>query len=445
MRCGTVFIRSILTDNNLEKVFKVIVGLLDDFVLDGGSYSSIGSLISSSLYTNKNVNSLVVEIYKALEKEGLSEILKLLGIDTSPKGVAIRLTEWGYSDVRSYLSNAESWESVSVNSLYWGFSNGSRRGFQSALTAALRPLSPLLRVVLAEGDLTILDSITIKGTDGYNTAIIPILEALGCNSRSVKSYTSYKALSQGDGILDGILEPVFDLLDDVADKPVKTLIDKLPNIIYFLESGSLEKCINNLLLPVTSVLNQVPGVIDFDFDTSELTKQLELDNLAGELLGGSDIKIAEFDIKELAALGKAVSKESKTVIDGKNQQYTYIEADHNAIVISLLRVVAKTMKLPGNENLLMGSMGTGAAANFDVSSMSAQFADMSEDEFIEWLYNLFFKERVKIEIVTGEDYKPTIIYTPEEKNNTVLFGVIGYLSLCLVVGAVIFFNRKRLY
>ncbi len=434
-----------LTDKNLEKVYKEIDGLLDDFVKEGGSYSNMSSLISSSLYTNQNVNSLIIGIYKTLEDEGLASALKILGMDTSPKGVALRLTEWGYSDARDVLNSADSWADVNAKSLYWGFKNGSRRGFQNALTASLRPITPLLRVVLAEGELVVLDSITIKGSDGYNTAVIPVLEALGCSSYSIRSYSSYKALSQGDGVIDGVLEPVFDLLDDVADKPVQTLIDKLPNIVYFAESGSLDKCINNLLLPITSIFNQVPGVFEFKLDTTVLTKELDINNLASGIIKGSGIKIAEFDIKEIASLGTAVKKHSKSVVDDENPEYTYIEADRNAIVLYLLKIVAKTIKLPGNENLLMGSVGGGGAANFDASSMTAQFENMSDDEFVGWLYNLFFKERIKVEVVTGEDYSPTIIYTPKEKSKVPIIAVAAYTSLCLVVGVIILINRKRLY
>ena len=227
---------------------------------------------------------------------------------------------------------------------------------------------------------------------------------------------------------------------------MQTLVDRLPNIVYFMESGSLEKCISNLLLPVTSMLGRVPGVIDFNFDTAELTKSLNLNTLMGSMLGGSGIKMPEFDIKTLASLGTATERQSKSVINGEKQKYTYIEADRNAIIITLLKLVAKLLKTPGNENLLMGSMGSGGNMNFDVSSMSAQFENMSEDEFIEWLYNLFFKERVQFEIVTNDDgYSPTIIYKPAEKDNTVLYIFLGYLGLCAVVGVIFLINRKRLY
>ena len=114
--------------------------------------------------------------------------------------------------------------------------------------------------------------------------------------------------------------------------------------------------------------------------------------------------------------------------------------------MSLLRVLAKTMKLPGNENLLVGSMGSGNDAfSTYSSSIGEQFAEMTEDELIEWLYNLLFKERAQIEIVVDDDYVPTIIYKEAPKSHTALYILGGYTLVAAVIGAIIFFNRKRLY
>lgn len=442
---GSVQNTTKLTAKNLEKVYDETDDLLNQFVQESGAYSSVGAMISSSIYTNANVNTVLTGVYKMLEDEGLIDVLGILGINATPKGVAALLDD-DYTKAYKVLSKADSWADVNLKGVTWGFYNGSRRGFQNALTSVLRPLFPLLRVLLAGENMVILDSITITGGDGYNTAVIPILEALGCSSLSIKSYSSYKKHAQGDGVIEYILDPVFDLLDDVSKKPVQTLVDVLPNIVYFMESGSLEKCISNLLLPVTSMLNRVPGVVDFSFDSSEITKNLDLNTLMGNLTKGSGIKMPDFDIKNLAALGNATQRESKSIINGTKVKYTYIEADREAIMLSLLKLVAKILKTPGNENILMGSMGSGGNMSFDTSSLSSQFESMSEDEFIEWLYNLFFKERVKFEIVTnGDGYSPTIIYEPAEKDNTVLYLIAGYLCLCAVVGVIFLINRKRLY
>ncbi|MEE1503435.1 MAG: hypothetical protein UGF89_04205, partial [Acutalibacteraceae bacterium] len=433
-----------LTEENYKKVLNEIDDLLDDFVKEGGSYRSIEALLSSRIYTNANINALMTGVYGSFEKEGLSDLLILLGIEATPKGVAHYIKE-DYPNAYNALIKAESWEKVSKN-ISWGFYNGSRRGFQNALLAVLRPLTPLLKVVLAGEDIVIVDAITLKGADGYNTGVIPILEALGCKESSIKTYTQYVSDNSKDALLNNIAEPVFDLLDEIFDNPVKTLTRILPNVVYFLNSGSLEKCLSNLLIPVTALTSRMSGVVNMDLDTSALTKKLDFNKLLGGMLEGSGMKIAEFDINSLAGIGSKTEKQSKSTYNGNFVKYSYIEADQTGVLLTLLRVLAKTLKMPGNENLLVGTM---AGGNDTFSTYSAsigeQFAAMTEDELIEWLYNLLFKERAQLEIVVDEDYNPTIIYKEPTKDYTILYIVGGFALVSAVIGIILFCNRKRLY
>lgn len=435
-----------LTMENYEKVLKEIDSLLDDFVKEGGSFKSIKALLSSAIYSNKNINSLLTGIYGAFEKEGMSDLLILLGIDITPNGVAAQLTENNYQSAVEAMRNKGSWANVSLNGVSWGFYDGSRNGFENALIAVLRPLYPLLRVILADEDMTILDSITIKGAPGYNDAVIPLLEALGCKASSIKSYDKYSSNAKTDDVLRYITTPVFDLLDDIFKKPVDTLTEKLPNIIYFINSGSLEKCINNLLLPVTTLTNKLSGIYEVNLDVSSLTKQLDLNALMKNLTAGTGMTIAEFDINVLGNMGTKTELTSKRVVDGKRVNYSYIQADRTDVLMTLLRVLAKTLKTPGNENLLMGSMG-GSNATFETysASISEQFATMTEDELIEWLYNLLFKERAQIEIVVDENYSPTIIFAEPEKDYTPFYIAGGYLAFSAIVIVIMYLKRKRLY
>ncbi len=434
-----------LQKKDYERALSQMDDLLDDFIKEGGSYKDVESLLESAIYSNANINALLTGIYGAFEENGLTEVLMLMGVDTTPKGVAAHLTENEYKSAVTVLQKADSWSEVSLNNVNWGFYTGSRKGFQSTLTAVLRPLYPVMRVLLAEEDMVVLDSITIKGSDGYNTAIIPLLEALGCDSGDIKTYEKYKKTADTDRVMKDILDPVFDLVDDIAEKPVDTLTEKLPNIIYFLNSGSLEKCIGNLLLPITSFTNRLSGVYDVNMDMTSLTSELDVNKLLGSMLEGSGMKIAEFDINTLSGMGTPEKRTSKQVINGQKTEYTYIVADKTDVFMSLLRVLAKTMRLPGNENLLMGSMGDNASFETYSASLTEQFENMTEDELIEWLFNLFFKERVKAELVFDEEYSPTIIYKEAEKNYVWLYVLCGYLGLCAVVGIIIYANRKRLY
>lgn len=433
-----------LTKENYEKVLNEIDDLLDEFVKEGGSYSSIEALLSSSIYTNKNITALVKGIYGALEKDGMAEMLALLGIDITTSGVAEKLFESSYSATAAALRKASGWSDVSDN-MSWGFSNGSRKGFQNALSAALRPLYPLLKVVLAGEDMVIMESITVKGGDGYNTAVIPILEALGCKESNIKTYAQYLEGVNSDALLNNITDPVFDLLDEVFDNPVKTLTAILPNIIYFLNNGSLEVCLSNLLLPVTALTAKFEDLVEIDFDTASLTKELDINKLLSGMLKGSGMKIAEFDINTLSGMGTKSEKTSKRTVNGQPVKYSYIEADRTGVLMSLLRVLAKTIKLPGNENLLMGTMGDNPSFSAYTDSISTQFAEMSEDELIEWLYNLLFKERAQIEIVVDEEYNPTIIYKEEKKAYTALYVAGGALAVTAIICGVVYLNKKRLY
>lgn len=434
-----------LTQENYEKVLKEIDPLLDDFVKEGGSYRSVKALLGSAVYSNSNVTALAKGIYGALEKEGMADILLLMGIDITPKGVADYLTESGYSSARTALQKANGWQKLSGDSISWGFYNGSRYGFENAVVAVLRPLYPVLRVILADEDLTILDSITVKGSSGYNDAIIPLLEALGCKENSIKTYSQYLKSSDSDGVIKAITTPVFDLLDDVFEKPVYTLTEKLPNIVYFLNSGSLEKCLENLLLPITALTDKLSGISDVNMDMSELTK-IDLNSLLGSMLENSEIKIAEFDFNSLSGIGTLTNKTSKQTFNGKAVSYSYVQADQKGVLMTLLRVLAKTMKMPGNENLLMGSMGGGNGTFATYSaSIGEQFAAMTEDELIEWLYNLLFKERAQIEIVVDENYSPTIIYKEPQKDYTAYYAIGGFLAIAAIICVVMYLNRKKLY
>ena len=434
-----------LTKENYDKVLDEIDGILDQLVKDSFGYSSVYSYLASSVYTNRNINSLLIGLYGELEKQGLADTLKLLGMDITPAGVAAKLTESDYSDARSALKKAEKWSDVKTNGVSWNFYNGSRTGFENALTAVLRPLFPALRLVLSGEDLVIFGGIKLKGGDGYNTAIIPVLEALGCDSDSIQTYEQYRKSSDSDGVIKGILAPVFDLLDDVFERPVYTLTGILPNIMYFLNSGSLEKCLENLMLPLTALAETFSIDMGALGDTSALTEKLDITALTDSLTANLGIKLAKFDINTLSGYGTAKKLQSKTVLGGKNTERNYIEADKTAVLMVLLRFLAETLQTPGNENLLAGSMGgDGAMAQYS-GSIFKELEGMTPDELIEWLYNLLFKERVKVVIEKDDDYTPRIKFEKQEKDYTVLKIAGGVAAFELVLGIVLYLNRKKMF
>ncbi len=430
-----------LGESNFKKVLKNIDGIIDEFVKDGGSYSGLGSMLRCSVYTNGNINSAVTGIYSMFEEQGLTEVLGILGIDVSPKGVAACLTENGYSSARNALKNAKSWKKVSLNGVGWNFYDGSRTGFENALTAVLRPLFPILRLLLADKDITLFDSITLKGSNGYDSSVIPLLEALGCEKKSILTYKEYLSYSDTDGVVKEVIRPVFDLLDSVFNKPIDTLTEILPNIVYFMSGNGLETSLNNLLLPVTAFAEKFSGIADFKAETGDLTKKLDIKSLTSSLSVSSGIKLPEFDINTLASLGDLTVKSSKSTV---NTEYSYVKADKTAVLVTVLRIFAGALTMEENKNLLSGMAGGGNMGQYS-ASIGDEFAGKTPDEVIEWLYNLLFKERVKKEIEQKEEYTPNIKYeAPKSYGGLIKAGAIAAAVIIAAV-VVVVINRKKIF
>ena len=436
-----------LGEKDFTKVLNGIDDLIDEFVQEYTDYRKFETLLKNTIYTNKTVGDLTLGIYTALEKEGVLEMLSVMGVDATPKGVASLLTEPEFLQVRNALLRASDWSKVNFNYVSFGFYNGRRTGFENALVSMLRPLMPLLEVVLKGETIIFMDSIKITGGDGYNTAVIPILEALGCDSKNIKTYEQYKNDTRKDAVLRNITTPVLDLLDELFDKPVKTVLDILPNVLYFIDSGNLEICITNLLLPVTALLEKIEPIYKVELDTGLISSSMNTNDIFKSLEKELGLKLKDFNLKALYSYGGTETKTSKQVLNGKNTTYTYIKTDKEALLLTVLRYLVDTLKLPENKGALNGMMSGGGADSFALyaSQIFEQFEKMTTDEIIEWLHNLLFKERAIAPLEEGETYNPTIIYEEPPKDYTVLYIIGGVALFGAVVGLVFYLNRKKLY
>jgi hypothetical protein len=337
---------------------------------------------------------------------------------------------------------------VNLEGVSWGFKTGRRKGFENALVASLRPLYPVLEIILQGKPVSLLDdTIVINGGDGYNTAIIPVLEALGCESKNIKTYEEYVKDDTKDAILKNITTPVFDLLDDIFDKPVDTVLEKLPNILYFIDNGNLDVCINNLMLPLVAVIEKIEPLYKIEMEVPSVTGALNVNELLSSVGGSMGIKLKEADLKVLYSFGETQTKTSKQLINGENPTYTYIKPDKTALLITVLRYFVDVLKMPENSAVLTESMSGGGADSFALyaSQIFAQFETMTTDEIIEWLYNLLFKERVIVPLPEGETYSPTIIYEETPKDYKAYYIIGGVAAFEVIAGIVFYLCRKKLY
>ena len=293
---------------DLDTMVTSVIGLLAG--LDVVKQDNLKDLVSSLIFTNANLTKLASTLYGAIDP--YKDYLGYAGIDVSKKGVAKLLTDGSYGktypSAAKAIKKAKSWKKL--GNINWGFTDGSakaQQGFVNGLAAILRPLDGVLSLLLAGDDLAVgqiltdlvknlnfgsskdtvqlkngnlririkgsdkysktsvleinlykviedVKSLSIYGGNGYESAIVPLLEALECPN--VKTYKQYKAdiKKSSDSVLTDVLNPIVGFLNKVLDAPFDTLTAVLPNVAYYIDNNGLAQLVNNLLSPVTSLL-----------------------------------------------------------------------------------------------------------------------------------------------------------------------------------------------
>ncbi len=404
----------------------------------------IESTLRNTLYSNSLVSMLVKEVFGMLGSNEMSSVLSLAGLDISPAGIANAVYSYVPSTA-NYLYNFYSWERVNTEYLSWGFEDGDKEGFTKALTKILSPFIPLLSCLLAENTTTLMGAVTIPGSDGYNTAIIPLLEALGCPSDSIKTYADFKKGAGTEQMLTDILTPVCALLDELAASPIKTACRILPNIVYFFNSGLMNSFIENLIYPVTGMLSAA-GLGDVFSSVFNALPETDLNATVSSLTSGIDLGITlpELDISKLGTLGTLKSFQSKRTVNGAFADYSYLEADSPAVFLTIMRYITGALSMEENSGLLTGLMASPDTAPEEQQGpdMIAMFTEnimgklenMTADETVEWLCDLLFSDAPKAPEKEAEKEIPTIIYEKKFELSTtakllIVVGIIAALAL----------------
>ena len=158
----------------------------------------------------------------------------------------------------------------------FGFTDGDRNGFVSALAQFLSPVNPLLEWLFTDKSISLFynydasDLIKLPGGNGYEQAVIPLFEAvIGYNNPNIKTLAEYKAdiLANPNNMLIDILNPLLDFVDAALQDPLNVILGRLPAIIYFINSKAADRMVRNLLSPVYQVLNALNTLVDVDIDS----------------------------------------------------------------------------------------------------------------------------------------------------------------------------------
>ena len=388
-----------------EEFCRKLNPMLDGMIgslLEGG----LAGLVSEKLYTDNLVAKLATGLYGAIEGVNindnigsLTDLLAMTDIDFSTGNVASLLVngDYGrtYPDAAAVIRSAGSWKNVNADSLKFGVKD--RDSFLNALVSVLRPLYGVLDVLLNDAALNIFDLVKIPGSDAYSSTIVPLLEAFGVyNIRTQYQYREdiYKAY---DNILLDIINPLWDKVEDILNAPLETLMSILPNLSLFFANDGLLQIVDNLLTPVSALLEAVKPIVNVNdilkavgLDIPKLLKdkvgltltKFDIYDLPGTLkpLVGADnfvntinsilgiIKIKgnplglvlpDIDWFQLASHGKFV-------LNGTSQAATYgkriyVVADEDETLIALLRFLINTINYKDNYNqivnLITGLLG----------------------------------------------------------------------------------------
>lgn len=280
-----------------------------------------------------------------------------------------------------------------------------KRTVKSVLKIDVKAICKDIEALLDNVDLTL-------GTNGYESAIIPLLEAFMCDD--VKTYKQYKAdfKKAKDNLLINILNPIGGLLDTLLAEPIGTLTAILPNVAYFIDSNGLVQAVANLIAPITAK-DGLLGVLKKDgLDIDQLVEAItgkDLGSVIADLIGvDADLKLELTNLKTcnihvivVPLLQKLLKEkvgltlpdftfeaiashgEIKTVKSAaKNDEGTYlteqVQARQGEVLVAVLRYIADT--LIQNADALKDLLGgIDAIKNNDTikSILDAVFASIS--------------------------------------------------------------------
>ena len=365
-----------LLANNLTKI---VEGLLGESL-----GSLINELLAGNVYKESIVNDLIELVVNLLGD--FKDYLGALGI-VGAEGIK----EW-FTYCEEVVVDAETGETEWVvrEDVDWGIDNAvdlngngtaddeKQTAFVNAFKQVLKPADRILAWLLLGEDITFfVDStdstplITLAGGQGYKHAIAPLFELLGCVEADEETGELHTALSDTadvDSMIEELLDALVYIINDISADPVGAVLELLPNLIYFLNAGGVETVVNNLIVPVDSLLVALKG-FNVDFSVGSLLEGFGLSGLTTRALLEMVVEKLKFNIPDVLVeffatfyIGEAVAY---TSVDGKTSVRLAYNDEEDAgdmltILLSLVLDIAAATDENGkniNEKLLVDLLG----------------------------------------------------------------------------------------
>lgn len=395
-------------------------------MLDGliGGLLDLNGLVNDNLFKDELISKLAKGLYGAIEGVKINDNLNLTSllaqtdIDFSTTNVANLLVNKDYGktfdSAAAAIRAAGTWKNVNVDSLKWGVTD--RDSFFHALVAVLRPIYGVLDVLLNDGYLGLFDLVRLPGSNGYSSSIVPLMEAF--SMYNIKTQYQYREdmSKEYDAILLDIINPLWDLVEDVLNAPIQTIASIVPNLALFIGNNGLCQIIDNLLTPISALADAIRPVVDLNDLLNTLLKSLKVDlnGILGkvgvtnfsldlydlnktlkQILGADAIvpllnsvlglikikgtplglKLNDIDWLKLASHGTTIVSASQAATYGSR---IYVEGDPSETLIAVLCYLIDTVNAGDNyekiTELIGGLLGDGVADN--VSGMISKVLGM---------------------------------------------------------------------
>lgn len=266
-----------VTDN----LARIIDTALSKFVEEGSSVAVIvQNLLNDKFYSSETFSAVLKKVYDLVA--GLdSRIL-------APAGVLLK------ADLVAWLEDYGTYDDAEGKYVYNDdqvFAVDNAAEFKSTLLDVLAPLERLVEWLFLSKDLEFLYNsngsamLTVRGGDGYNNALVYLLEALGVDGLKKRA-----EFDNAQDMLDNVIGRLLARIDGIAADPVNEVIALLPNILYFINANGLGAVVDNLVAPVDALITEAAP---FAQDTLEggvfgLVKDLLTENVNGLELGEDD-------------------------------------------------------------------------------------------------------------------------------------------------------------
>ncbi len=234
---------------------------------------AIEALVSGNLYTQANADAIIDALAGVM-----ADLMAMEPYGEYIENIALAM----------FGIDVHTWDNMTVT-----VTDGDRASFQAALTQILAPATPFLELLLVGKDVKLFyelngeDTVVIPGSEGYAYGIIPLFEALGCNTLLTPAEYKTKIEEDPANAVNYLLNPLFDRIDAIQADPVNQIFEMLPAVIYFINCGGLDTSVKNIINTVDTVLEALAPVIG----ASSLLDLLDIE-IEGEKL---DLATINFD------------------------------------------------------------------------------------------------------------------------------------------------------